>query len=551
MRIKLRNLGVLALAVGAMTACADDLAVGNKNQPDLSKVYSTIGGVEGVIGSLYRTYHQATQGGNGEGLSVQSKVMALESYGQVANFGMALRGGIPRIFINNQRANAVAPGNVANWSTLSRLMRSAATVAQVYDNLTAAGKTTGSISRDQRMRAFAYFVNGIAMGTLALGYDSVAIATPATPVSAIPDLMSPDSALAMSMRILDTAIILFRSTTGPDGGVPAAWLGGVALDTAGMVRLIRTYKAKLRAAIARTPAQRAAVDWVAVAADAAAGITANHVISLNGATGWTSGVDASTFQTSASWHQISMIYSGMADTSGAYQAFIAQPMASRDGMAVLVRTPDTRWPSGATRALQNANTTLPLAAGKYISNRASGGDQPDNSNPWGTSQYDHRRYYTIQTAAGIGPMAFITYAEIAMLRAEALLAPGAQNNPATAMALVNTQRATAGLPPFATPGSLAPGTTGCVPRLPDNTCGTLREAMKYEKRMETQLTGYMQWFLDSRGWGDLPLGTSLHWPVPYQEMDARNLPFYNMPFPGAAGANLGAGPSSYVAQFGF
>lgn len=60
--------------------------------------------------------------------------------------------------------------------------------------------------------------------------------------------------------------------------------------------------------------------------------------------------------------------------------------------------------------------------------------------------------------------------------------------------------------------------------------------MKYEKRMETQLTGYMQWFLDSRGWGDLIAGTALHWPVPNQEMDTRNLPFYDMPSTGTIGA---------------
>ena len=52
-------------------------------------------------------------------------------------------------------------------------------------------------------------------------------------------------------------------------------------------------------------------------------------------------------------------------------------------------------------------------------------------------------------------------------------------------------------------------------------CGDAWEAMKYEKRLETAMTGYGQWYFDSRGWGDLPVGTPVHWPVPNQEADAR------------------------------
>jgi hypothetical protein len=71
-----------------------------------------------------------------------------------------------------------------------------------------------------------------------------------------------------------------------------------------------------------------------------------------------------------------------------------------------------------------------------------------------------------------------------------------------------------------------------VPRTPTGAnnsleCGSLLEAMKWEKRMETIFSGYVQWMQDSRGWGDLPVGSPTMWPVPYQEMDARVQPFYN------------------------
>lgn len=61
--------------------------------------------------------------------------------------------------------------------------------------------------------------------------------------------------------------------------------------------------------------------------------------------------------------------------------------------------------------------------------------------------------------------------------------------------------------------------------------------------METQLTGYVNWFTDSRRWGDLPQNTVLQWPVPYQEMDTRNQAFYDMPYPG--GTNLVAALGTY------
>jgi len=106
--------------------------------------------------------------------------------------------------------------------------------------------------------------------------------------------------------------------------------------------------------------------------------------------------------------------------------------------------------------------------------------------------------------------------------------------------LINRTRVANNLPPFpagATKATRAPAQPGgsansCVPRTPTGAggaveCGTMYEAMKWEKRMETLFTGYSQWFFDSRGWGDLPVGSPLMYPVPYQEMDARYEPIYN------------------------
>jgi hypothetical protein len=73
------------------------------------------------------------------------------------------------------------------------------------------------------------------------------------------------------------------------------------------------------------------------------------------------------------------------------------------------------------------------------------------------------------------------------------------------------------------------------PAFSSTQCGDLLEALKWEKRVELAFNYFHGWFWDSRGWGDLVENTSLEFPVPSQELDARQLPFYNLG---------GGGPSS-------
>ena len=91
-----------------------------------------------------------------------------------------------------------------------------------------------------------------------------------------------------------------------------------------------------------------------------------------------------------------------------------------------------------------------------------------------------------------------------------------------------------------------PGAAACVPHVPDaaaaagpykaSKCGNLWDALKWEYRMETMYTGYGMWYFAGRGWGDLPEGTALYWPVPYQEMDTRRQVFYSAGGVGGVGS---------------
>ncbi|MFN9204198.1 MAG: hypothetical protein ACK6DP_14200, partial [Gemmatimonas sp.] len=277
--------------------------------------------------------------------------------------------------------------------------------------------------------------------------------------------------------------------------------------------------------------QRQAVNLKAVSAYATIGVTTDFTVNFGGSAGWSASFDLTQIYVVGGWHSMSPQYYGMADVSGGYDAWLATARDSR--RAFLIVTPDRRWPQGATRAAQQAsNPNVAPPAGMYVRNRPNGEDVPLSG--YGDSWYDHRRYGAANLAASTGPYVEISATEMAMLAAEGHIRG---NNLPAAITLVNASRARNGLDAIpAVTSATAPYSTNkstCVPQVPQapnftsTACGSLLEAMKWEKRMETAFTGYFIWFSDNRGWGDMVEGTTVEWPVPYQEMQARQQVYYN------------------------
>lgn len=517
----------------ALTACGDNLEVVNHNNPDVARAYATPAGVEGVVGGLGVQLNNTQRAS--ESINTQAKIYAGEQFATVANFGMAARTIIPRNPISNDLGNDNSVGNVANWNIFSRTGRSAAVAIAAIKAYQAKGLTMGSTAQDARAMAFAYMILGNALGYLSLGYDSAAIVTPLTESSEIPGLSHYSAVNTTALAMFDSAIAVANSAAAATGSngfpLPSTWMSGQSnLTKDNFIRLVRSYKARIRAGVARTPTERAAVNWQAVISDATNGITSDFTVSIGGSTGWSAGFDVSQSYVVGGWHSLPMFYLGMADVSGAYDAWLKDGIGTRK--AFLVITPDQRWPQGATRAAQGAEApTVALPAGRYIRNRPAGEDVPVTG--WGDSFYDHRRYGVINRANSTGPYVEMSATEIDMLAAEGYIRTG---NLAAAAALIDKTRIKNGLGSIGVPASAtAPysNAADCVPRVPQapsftsTACGNILEAMKYEKRMETAFTGYLVWFADSRGWGDLVTGTPVEWPVPYQEMQSRYTPYYN------------------------
>jgi hypothetical protein len=317
--------------------------------------------------------------------------------------------------------------------------------------------------------------------------------------------------------------------------LPATWIpSSTVFNPTEFVKLVRSYRARIRANMARTPAERAAVNWDQVIADASNGITADHD-NITATTGGPFDTWVAQFDGAGTWHQMTPFIIGMGDVSGAYAAWTALPLDKRGPDFTMV-TPDLRFPQGATRAAQQADFATSSCQGasqvckRYYVNRPNGGD-PGAQISWGGSNYDFARFHSWRVSgdgtAQNGKMIFMTLAEMDLLRAEGLIRKG---DFAGAAALINKTRVKNGLPAITAFDNTSPvpgGTDNCVPKVPTALtgplkCGNMMEALKWEKRLETQYTHFIAWFLDSRGWGDLPEGTGLHWAVPFSDLQVRN-----------------------------
>lgn len=532
-KLKLLLVGLAVAAAG----CADELNVVNQNNADTERALLRPGDVENLIAASYSTMWANSQA---SGLKAQLVTFGMESYSNLANFGMGSRSAIPRPSIDNSRNNNAAGDNRGAFIGLHRAARAA---ALGLDRVQRPGFTffPTSVSQNNRAIAFANFTIGISVGQIALMYDSGAAVSEADdpdPTAAPIPLLGYAALMQYALGRLDSALAYATAARFGATTVPAAWLSAAADVSVAQFRAqIQGWKARLRAGVARDPAERAAVDWASVQADADSFLvaypTGGFVMSRASTSPFGFGFLITMHQSNGiNWHQVFGLVAGMAGDQAGFDNWLGTAPLLRTNYTVV--SPDLRWPQGATRTAQQA------APGLYYTNRAVGHDWFGDT--YGNSQYRMTRWLQLRNDVSAG--ATTTFlpmpsAEMRLLAAEALYRAG---NYAAAAARVDASRVgVGGLPAAPTDAvTLVSGGASCVPRIPVapftvSACGNLWEALKWEKRMETSFTVFGAWYTDGRGWGDLPQGTAPHWPVPYDEMDARAQSFYAMQGTGAPG----------------
>lgn len=549
---RLIRCAALAGAV-SLGACEDALEVTNPNDPETERVLATPKDAEALLGGYYRRHLQAFHEGLGNVWGM-AETQSFANYSSLANNCMNARSGIPRPTNNNDISNTCGGEQQRVYFVMNEVTRVASNVLHRFNQ---PGYTLNNEAADHRARAFAEFLRGVSLGYIALVYDSSAVVVPGQDALDAGPLLGYMEVMDASLSALSNAIA--HAQLAEDAGdleIPFAWIPADPEITtmAEFIELITSYRARFRANVARTPAERAAVNWAEVISDAQNGIAADFEIVTDQQAGpvndW---VDQ--FHSYGLWHQMPPWIIGAADTSGSYASWIALPLDDRGtGGAFFMVTPDLRFPQGESRSAQQAEFAVTSCddvapCERYFRNRPSGNDQGAGVQ-WGQSNYDFVRFHTWSQNGGEGPLPFMTVAEMNMLEAEGHIRAGAYG---AAAALINLTRTTNGGLPAVT-GTADGGLAGsaCVPKRAVNaaasgggtvTCGDLMEAMKWEKRLETLETHPMAWFLDSRGWGDLPEGTPTHWAPPYQDLQARRAGIYSIGI-GTTGGGA-AGPSTY------
>jgi hypothetical protein len=518
-----RNITAAAVA-GLVSAGCVDLEVQNPGSPDRDRALRTANDVEQLIAGSYRNIYNVTIDPDDIGPVLMTA--SFEHAGSAGNFGMVEFSSWPRVPVHNLQAQPFSLQFRQAWPRFYRAVSSVNTGLQILDE----GTVTLPDAQLSRARAYGYFVLGLAHGGAALIYDQAYIYTPEMSLDQVALAPYPE-VMNAALGFLDKAI---AEAQGKTWTIPEQWMARET-SAANLVRIANSYKARFRANLARTPAERAAVNWNQVIADVDAGITAPFSWNQRTGSGWGESTLLNITRLGG-WGNMPYQVFGMADQSGQFQKWLAKdpwerhPFLSADQASdpFLIITPDKRYPQGSTIAEQQANK------GTHIQVEANyGGNwiRPDR----GAFRWSFYRYHVMDQwrtpATNRHDYEEITMAEMRMLKAEGLIRTG---NNAAAADLINVTRVAAGLNPTDASGT----NTSCVPKLPNGTCGNLMEMMKWELRLETVYRGLYgaTWYFNGRGWGDLPLGTFLQVPVPGREAELLGLQPYTFggTFPSSA-----------------
>lgn len=536
MNILRKGVFVGTLLLFGAAGCAD-LDVPNLNAPDAERALVTPGDTESLVAGSFKQWW--TGNAYYEGASFFLSTASFQHSSWPANSGAVAYSAFPRPQIANDPVDQFYGNMSWTWNRSYRALAGAQQGLSAIEEDPAAFAASFDDGDDRLARARAYgkFVQGMAHGSIALMYDrgfivdedieiDLATGTISTPEFADP--LPYNEVMEHAIGYFDDAIAL---ATGETFTIPASWMGGFDTSADQLIGYANAMKARLRAAVARTPAERedvangGLVDWAAVQTDLADATTWDVTHVDAGYSGFTQ--DTWYYWRFAGWQQATYWIMGMADQSGAYQLWVNQGIAERmpevdlgDGPEpFMIITDDQRYAQGATLEEQEADanarygvpgTTLMWGPPGEWHSLANHFQQPARGT-WRWSYYWNWDILNRRLLTTTRPE--VSQAELDLLEAEAEYRLNGNAPNAAAEALVDIYRVAAGL------DSSAGTNDSCVPRLPNGDCGDFFEQLKWEKRMETAVSGLhgAPWYFEGRGWGDLYEGTYLQFPLPCRE----------------------------------
>lgn len=501
----------LSLGVAAFfSAGCQDLTVTNPNAPDRERATRQPTAAESFIATSFRTWWPVS--GHDDYPAWAFSTSAREVTSGFADFGQLEVSAEPRSAWNNSSVSNRSLVNEGPWYGLYR------TISSVTDALISidSGLVIRDAANTARAQAVGKFVQGISHGQLGLYFDKAFIVDEKLALDTIttPEFHPYPALIGASITQLDAAITIAKANTFT---LPVdSWLFQ-AMTSDDFVKLANSFAARFLAYAPRTRAERAAVDWNEVIRRVDAGITTDYAPVAQVDILWDDWKrlvarvrtgPPSDFGRPAYW------LIGPADSANGFVNWVNTTLNSR--VAFQMRTKDRRIQGAAG----------PTSPGKYVGY--------SNANIFaasrGTWRYSH--YYFLRFGTGLswqtGAQPAVTVAELDLLKAEALIRV---NRAAEAVALINKTRIANGqLPPVTLNGP--PDEPGCVPRKFNGQCGSLWDALRYEKGIEMLGVDAVVRFFDARGWQMLPEGAFTQLPVPGRELGTLQLDLYTFGGPG-------------------
>ncbi len=505
------RLFALGAVLGAMAlAGCQELAVTNPNEPDRDRATRQALSVESFVSSSLRTWWPSVH----DDYPIWAlSTIADEVTSGFADFGQLELSAEPRSAWNNSPVNARRRVSQDPWFELL------ATISSVNDALIAidSGLVIENQGRTARTQAVGKFMQGISHGYLGLYFDKTYITdeTVALDTVRVPVFHPYPEVLAAAVAQLDEAIAISRAN---QFELPVdSWLFQ-SMNQDGLARLANSFAARLIAYGPRTRAERDAVDWNEVIRRIDAGIVTDFAPVAQQDILWDdwkrllarvrTTTRPSDFGRPSNW------LLGPADSDNDFVNWAATPPADRRPFQI--NTTDRRIQGAAGPSSPgkyfgyNLNSIFSVARGTYR---------------W--SYYYFHRYGTGDSWQ-VGPQAALLTSEMDLLKAEALIRLGRASE---AVPLINRTRVANGeLPPVTIDGP--PNEPSCVPRKLNGDCGSLWDALRYEKRIEGYGVDGATAFFDARGWQTLSENSILQLPVPGSELGTLRLPLYTFGGPG-------------------
>lgn len=488
----IRTLALLATI--AVSGSCMDLDVENINDPDAERALAEPGDVEALLATGFYRWINGTMKDPAAAWSVQANEIT-SSWG---NFGMQNAGTLPRGPYDNSPTASYPSVNSNPWGNLYEGLSNVADGLAAIENGMRFEDEDGN-DNTERAVVFAKFVQGVIHGWLASFYDRAIIFDEEVLTNLENEVPQPqpyDVVMERAIQYLEEAIALAEASapfTLPSEGTP--WILGNPLTNEELAQWAHSFAARYLVNVARTPAERQAVDWNRVLHHLDRGVTeAVGPVGPQDPILWWHRPS----ERPDSWVRAAYDLVGPADTSGNYQEWLATDPLERK--TFLIHTADRRitGPDG------------PESDGKYVQFAGL-----SNLFPTDRGQYFQSAYFYSRFSHRVAPEGWDVMKPLFLplqqehMRAEAYLRLG--TNREAAIDIINIGRVQ----------------NGELPPLPyDVSDDELWRVFAYEKAIEQAVTMASQNWFDRRAFGTMICGTNLHYPIPGSELETMLIPSY-------------------------